>query len=124
MKRSSIPVGILIGTLEIVALLAYTVGIAVSAANHPDTPSSPIAEVIIYLLFAAGMAAVVRGLARAQQWARTPFGVIQMFGLIVAWTVFSGDGVWVKVAGAALGLLSAGGLLSLFRSPASPVEEA
>lgn len=108
---------VLVGGVEILALLGYTAAIGVSAANNPDTPSSPVAEVLIYLGFVAGMVAVVRGLARQQQWARTPFVVIQMFGLIIAWTLFSGDGPWVKVAGVAVALASVAGMLAILRSP-------
>lgn len=97
--------------LECLGLLLYTAGIAVSAIRAEATVSSPVAEVVIYVLFVAGMAAIARGVARRSRWARAPYIVVQMFGLVVAWTLFNGDGAAVAAAGAIVACCSALGLV-------------
>ncbi|CAB4956570.1 unannotated protein [freshwater metagenome] len=83
---------IVIALVEAVALVVHCVAIAISASNTPGTVSAAPVEIVIYLVFAVGILACGRGLWRRRRSARTPFAVVQMFGLVVGWTLTSGDG--------------------------------
>ena len=71
-------------------------------------------EIATYLGFAALLGLVLFGLWRASPMARTPFLLAQVFVGIVGYTVFSGDGVAVKVVGAAVLALALVGLWVAF----------
>jgi hypothetical protein len=81
-----------IAVLEALALTAYAVGIGVSALQNPGSIAAPPVEIAIYLVFAAGLLAIARGLWHRRAIARTPFAVAQLFGLVVGWTLTQGDG--------------------------------
>ena len=81
-----------VAALEGVALVAHTVGIGVSATQNPGSIASAPVEMVLYLVFAAGILACALGLWRRRAAARTPFGVVQLFGLVVGWTLTQGDG--------------------------------
>lgn len=112
------PVGLLlcvaIAALEAVAVLAYTIGILVSGAQNPTSVAAPFVEVVIYLLFVLGIVLVARGLWQRRRWARTPFVVVQLFGLVIAYTLFAGDGDATHAIGWAVGLVSAVGMVCVF----------
>lgn len=106
-----------IAALEALALTAYAVGIGISAVQNPGTVSAAPVEIVIYLIFAAGLLACARGLWRGRRAARTPFGVAQMFGLVVGWTLTQGDGDLVhRIGYAVLGISVVG--IALVLSPA------
>ena len=99
-----------LGALEAAAIAAYAVAIGVAAAGAgQDVASAPV-EIVIYLLFAAGIALVVKGLLNRRRIARGPYVVTQMFGLIIGWTLASGDGAAVHVAGWIVLVVSLAGL--------------
>ena len=81
-----------VAALEAVALTAYAVGIAVSTLQDGSAVAAAPVEIVIYLLFALGIALSARGLWLRRRSARTPFGVIQLFGVVVGWTLTQGDG--------------------------------
>jgi len=81
-----------VAVLESAALVAYCIGIGFSALHDPGSLSSPPVEVGIYLIFAAGLGLCARALWLRRRSARTPFGVAQLFGVVVGWTLTSGDG--------------------------------
>ena len=83
---------VVLGVVEAAAIVAYCVGIGVSAWQTPGTVSAAPAEIVIYLIFAAGILGCARGLWTRRRGARTPFGVVQLFGLVVGWTLTQGDG--------------------------------
>jgi len=106
----------LIALAESLALLAYTIGIALSGLQNPGSVAAPPVEVVIYLLFGVGVFLVARGLWLRRRWARTPFIVVQLFGLVTAYTLLSGDGADVHVLGWIVGAVSiVGGVLALNR---------
>ena len=102
-----------VAALEALAVLAYAAGIALSGLQNPDSVAAPAVEVIIYLLFAIGIGLVVKGLWQRRRWARTPFLVVQLFGLVTGWTLLQGDGDgthllgWAVMAVAVVGLVCA-----------------
>ena len=77
---------------EAAGVLAYTVGIGIAAVQEPGSVAAAPVEIVIYLIFVAGMVACGRALWQRRRAARTPFGVIQLFGLVVGWTLTQGDG--------------------------------
>ncbi|HSN05960.1 MAG TPA: hypothetical protein VLV82_01345 [Candidatus Angelobacter sp.] len=81
-----------IAVLEAVALAAYAVGIGVSTVSDASPVAAAPVEIVVYLLFALGIALCALGLWRRRRTARTPFGVIQLFGVVVGWTLTQGDG--------------------------------
>jgi len=78
--------------VEAAAVIAYTIGIGVAAVQEPGSVAAAPVEIVIYLIFAAGMVACGRALWQRRRAARTPFGVVQLFGLVVGWTLTQGDG--------------------------------
>jgi len=112
------PAGLLlcaaVAALEALAVLAYTIGILVSGAQNPSSIAAPFVEVVIYLLFVLGIVLVARGLWQRRRWARTPFIVVQLFGLVIAYTLLSGDGDGIHVLGVVVGLISVAGIVAVF----------
>ena len=97
---------VVIAALEAVVITAYSVVIAVAAFQTPGSVSAGPVVVVLFLLFAAGIALTARGLWRRRAAARTPFGVTQMFGLVTGWTLVQGDGTSTHVAGYAVLVVS------------------
>jgi hypothetical protein len=81
-----------IALLETAALVAYSVGIGISDVQNSGNLAAAPVEIAIYLLFAVGVAVCGIGLWRRRRSARTPFGVVQLFGVIIGWTLTQGDG--------------------------------
>jgi hypothetical protein len=81
-----------IAVLETVALVAYALGIGISDLQDSGNLAAAPVEIVIYLLFAVGVAVCGLGLWRRRRSARTPFGVVQLFGVIIGWTLTQGDG--------------------------------
>jgi hypothetical protein len=107
-----------VALIEGAALVAYAIGIGVSSLRSTDAEAtSPVVVVIIYLLFAAGILVCARGLWTRRRAARTPFGVIQLFGLVIGWTLTQGDGEITHVIGYAVLAMSVVGV-ALVMSPA------
>jgi hypothetical protein len=77
---------------EAAGVLAYAVGIGIAAVQEPGSVAAAPVEIVIYLIFVAGMVACGRALWQRRRAARTPFAVIQLFGLVVGWTLTQGDG--------------------------------
>jgi hypothetical protein len=106
-----------IAVLEALALTAYAVGIGVSAVQNPGSVAAAPVEIVLYLIFAAGLVAIARGLWGRRSVARTPFAVAQMFGLVIGWTLTQGDGDLVHRLGYAVLAVSVVGI-ALVMSPA------
>ncbi len=97
-----------------IALFAIALGIASFNTRGTNTGASPVAEVVIYLLFAAGVGLIARGLWRRNRLARTPMVLAQVFGLISAWLFLEGDGV-AKVAGVVIAVVCVLGIVLTVR---------
>lgn len=102
--------------IEALALLVFSVSLGIASINTrgANVDSSPVVEVSIYLLFAAGLGLIARGLWRRSVFARTPMVLAQVFGLISAWLFIQGDGP-AKVAGVVVGLLCIAGIVLTVR---------
>jgi hypothetical protein len=106
-----------IAVLEALALTAYAVGIGVSALQNPGSVAAAPVEIVLYLVFAAGLLAIARGLWGRRSVARTPFAVAQLFGLVIGWTLTQGDGDLVHRIGYVVLAVSVVGI-ALVMSPA------
>lgn len=101
----------LVGLVESVGLLIYSAALGIASLNSSGaTESAPIVLIITFLVFFVCVALVTRGLCKGSQGATTPFLVIQIFVVIVGYTVFVGDGTVVKAMGGSIGLLGLVGL--------------
>ena len=107
----------LVATLESVTLAIYAASLFVTSLQVESTLGSPIVETIIYLIFAALIFLVGRGLQNNQSWARTPYLLMQVFIGIVAYTLFAGTETIYKVSGIAIGLVAIVGIVALFKTP-------
>jgi hypothetical protein len=101
-----------VAAAEAVALVLFAVALGLASFNSrgTNTGASPVAEVVIYLLFALGMGLIARGLWRRSPLARTPMVLAQVFGLISAWLFIEGTGWavpvgWLIVAVSVLGIV-------------------
>lgn len=106
----------IVAAVEAVAIVAFTVALAIASFNTwgTNTGASPVAEVIVYLLFAAGMGLIARGLWNRSRFARTPMVLAQVFGLISAWLFWEGTGVAV-VAGVIIAVVCVLGIVLTVR---------
>lgn len=88
--------------LEAVVIVVFAIALGIASFNTrgTNTGAAPVAEVVVYLLFAAGMGLIARGLWRRNRLARTPMVLAQVFGLISAWLFWEGDGLAVLAGGA------------------------
>lgn len=96
----------------VLVIFAIALGIASFNTRGTNTGAAPVAEVTIYLLFAAGMGLIARGLWRRSALARTPMVLAQVFGLVSAWLFIEGSGFavvagWLIVAVSVLGIVLA-----------------
>ncbi len=114
-----------VATLEALALVVMSAGLAFASFNTEGSRNSaaPIVEIIIYLAFAVALFFIARGIARGNSMARSPFVVAQVFALVVAWTLFQGDGFWVNSTGALVALVALiglGGAVAAIRGEQQP----
>lgn len=117
MRDTSKPykLSLLIIFVEIVGILVNTVAIAVAARSSSGaTVTATGPEIAVYLGFAVLMVWLAWGIWRRSPLARTPFLVTQLFGIIIGYTAWAGDGTWVKLTGVVILLISAAGLVVSF----------
>jgi hypothetical protein len=105
------------GLTEAISVFGYGLSILISGTIDHSNVGSPLVQFIIYSLFGAALAAIVRGLSLGQNWARTPFYLIQIFVAIAGYTLISGDGSTVKAIGIVVGAIGIIGFISLLKSP-------
>ncbi len=67
------------------------------ASVDAERPTVAVTTALFYLLFAAGLALVARGLLRASRWSRGPAVLVQLIALGVGWSFRDGATVWVTV---------------------------
>lgn len=106
----------LIAGLETVALVLFALAVGIASFNTrgTNTGASPVAEVVVYLLFAVGMGLITRGLWQRSRMARTPMVLAQTFGLISAWLFIEGTG-WAVPAGWIIAAVSVAGIVLTMR---------
>jgi hypothetical protein len=105
-----------LAALEGIAIVLFAIALGIASVNTrgTNTGASPVAEVIVYLCFAACMGLIARGLWRRSRFARTPMAMAQVFGLISAWLFWEGTGAAV-VVGVVLAAVSVLGLYLTLR---------
>lgn len=98
-----------IAALEALALIAYTVFLLVEAlrlgTTGPEEVSNVpalVTEIVVFAAFGAGLAWLTRGLWLRRAWARTPFLVAQIFGLVVGIPLLQAEGGVERAVGAAV----------------------
>jgi hypothetical protein len=86
-----------VAAAEAVAIMAFALALGISSTSTrgTNTGASPVAEVVVYLCFAACMGLIARGLWRRSRFARTPMALAQVFGLVSAWLFWEGSGTAV-----------------------------
>lgn len=105
------------GAIEALAVFGYGFSILITGTLIHSQVGSPLVQFIIYSIFAAALGGIVRGLTLHQNWARTPYYLIQIFVVIAGYTLISGDGATVKLIGALVGAIGVTGFVALLRSP-------
>jgi hypothetical protein len=117
-------IGALVGVVEVLALVGLTVAAALAAPTTSGWTSGTskghmaISEVIVYLLFAAGVAAVTWFFWHAHARAWTPFSLVQAFALVAAWPLVQSDVQGYRLAGIgvmALALIGLGAAIQVMR---------
>ena len=113
MKR----LAVIIGVIEAATIFLYGLSIVIRGTVEYSSVGSPLVQFIIYSMFAASLAACTRGINRDQNWARTPFFLLQLFIGIAGYTLFSGTLAIYKVIGVVVTIVSAVGFVALLKTP-------
>jgi len=99
------------------ALLLFVNGVVVgisalhSQGSIGSTPTvAPLALTSIFIVFAVAVGAVCRGLLKGSRGARTPFMLIQVFVLISAYTLMTGQAGLYQAIGLLVAVLGIAGL--------------
>jgi hypothetical protein len=108
---------IAIGTVESAAIFLYGLAIVIKGTLDKSTAGSPLAQFVIYSIFAASLAACTRGISKQQNWARTPYFLLQMFVVVAGYTLFSGTAMVYKVIGVVVTAVGVAGFVALLRTP-------
>jgi len=83
---------VVIAAVESLGIAAYGLSIALAGLQNPGSVAAPVVQVVLYFLFAAGVGATGWALWGQRHVARSPFVVIQLFALVVGYTLMQGDG--------------------------------
>lgn len=100
-----------IAVVETAGLAVLVGSIAISAARAGSGLSALASELLVYASFLGAMLLICRGLWRRRSWARTPFLMAQMFGLVAAWLFVRADAPVTKVSGLVLAAVSVLGIV-------------
>ena len=101
-RRFAIRTTAVVAGVEAALLLGYAVSIAYVAAtqglsgpNDVSSPTGVVVEVMVFVLFAAGLAAIAYGRWHNQGWSGAPFVLVQLLTLTasVPMAIGSGGGV-------------------------------
>jgi hypothetical protein len=106
-----------IGAIESGAIFLYGLVIVIRGTLEKSTVGSPLVQFIIYTVFALSLAACTRGISKQQNWARTPFYLLQLFIVIAGYTLLYGTLMVYKVIGVIVGAAGIAGFVALLRTP-------
>ena len=113
-----------IAGIEGLALLGYGAFEIVEAirfgASGPAAVSSPAAimlQIVIFLLFGAGLVLVARGWLRRSRWVRGPFLLTQFIALVIGVPLVQAAGSVERVVGILIVLLAVAGIVLTFTRP-------
>lgn len=113
MKKTTL----VIGAIESGVIFLYGLVIVIRGTLEKSTVGSPLVQFIIYTIFALSLAACTRGISKQQNWARTPFYLLQLFIVIAGYTLLYGTLMVYKVVGVIVGAVGIAGFVALLRTP-------
>lgn len=108
---------IVIGVSESVVIFLYGLSIVIRGTVDHSSVGSPLVQFIIYSILAASLAACTRGITKQQNWARTPYLLLQIFIGIAGYTLFSGTLLIYKAIGVIVLATGVVGFVALIRTP-------
>lgn len=108
---------LIIGTVESSAIFLYGLSIVIRGTVEQSSVGSPLVQFIIYSILAGSLAACTRGIYKQQNWARTPYLLLQLFIGIAGYTLFSGTILIYKIAGIVVATVGMAGFAALVRTP-------
>lgn len=108
---------IAIGAIESAVIFLYGLSIVIRGTVDHSSVGSPLVQFIIYSTLAASLAACTRGISKNQNWARTPYLLLQLFIGIAGYTLFSGTILVYKITGVIVTAFGVAGFISLIRTP-------
>ena len=108
---------LVIGASESVVIFLYGLSIVIRGTVDHSSVGSPLVQFIIYSILAAALAACTRGISNQQNWARTPYFLLQIFIGIAGYTLFSGTPLIYRIAGVIVLATGVTGFVALFRTP-------
>lgn len=113
-----------IAGIEGLALLAYGAFEIVEAirfgATGPAAVSSPAAimlQIVIFLLFGAGLVLVARGWLQRARWVRGPFLLAQFIALVIGVPLAQANGSVERAVGIVIAVLAVAGIVLTFTRP-------
>jgi ABC-type polysaccharide/polyol phosphate export permease len=106
-----------IGAIESVAILLYGLVIVIRGTLEKSSLGSPLVQFIIYSIFAASLAACTWGISKNQNWARTPYYLLQLFIVVTGYTLLNGTLMVYKVVGVIVTAVGVAGFVALLRTP-------
>jgi len=114
-------VALICGLVEAVGLAAFAISVLVKETSDngvKGTGPHPLVLFVIFQIFAVAIAVVTRALWLGKAWARTPFGLIQVFALLVfAYLPLSGSGTLARLGGTLVAVVSLTGIIALIKTP-------
>jgi hypothetical protein len=110
---------IVLGGIESLVVFAYGLSIVIRGTIEQSTAGSPLAQFVIYSVFAAALSGCTWGISKNQNWARTPFFVLQIFFVVAGYTLIIGTLAIYKVVGVLVAAMGALGFFALIRTPQS-----
>jgi hypothetical protein len=108
---------IAIGAIESVVIFLYGLSIVIRGTVEHSSVGSPLVQFIIYSAFAASLAACTRGVSKNQNWARTPYFLLQLFIVIAGQKLFSVTLLVYKITGVVVAAVAVAGFVALIRTP-------
>jgi len=111
---------LVIGAIESAAIFLYGLSIVIRGTVEHSSVGSPLVQFIIYSMLAGSLVACTRGILKQQNWARTPYLLLQLFIGIAGYTLFSGTLMVYKVVGIVVTGFGIFGFVALVRTPQTP----
>jgi hypothetical protein len=111
--NNSILICSVIALFQAFSLASYTTAAFIGAIVTRDIEriDTFVTENIIYVLLILIIALVAKSFRVLKKYAYTPFLLIQLFGLIIAWPLMQGEMLSIKIFGFLLGLVSIVGII-------------
>lgn len=106
-----------VGAIETFVIFSYGLSIVIRGTYEHSQVGSPLVQFIIYTIFAASLAATTLGISKGQNWARTPFYLLQCFVVIAGYTLISGTILIYQIVGFVTTAIGVVGFIALLRSP-------